>query len=265
MADPTSRNLDPQSLAFTNQLQRGALVVLPSTTRDTKGKTTKSDPQVLRFQYNPETVTRTRTGGWDARKNNKVGPPVPAKGAPSASQTSEKNNFRGGGMFAKAETVAMKLVFDATEFLLRDSSPDKELGILPELAVLELIALGEAPKDDGKKDPKDDAKLNPIHPKELLLVLGPRYFPVIITQMTISEKRFNYALVPIRAEIDLQMQVLEATEVDGDPAIRGAYNKLVGDRLDNAKKAAVNAKAGNLDTLDGVQQAVASALRPRGA
>lgn len=253
------RNLDPTSLSFAHELQRGAFIVLPPTTSDAKGKKSTGQAQVLRFQYNPETITRTRTGAWDARKNGKVLPQ-------SASQKQEKDNFRGGGMFAKSETIAMKLVFDATELLLRGEDPDGD-GILPELAVLETIALGEAPKDDGKKDPKNDAKLNPIHPKELLLVIGKRYFPVIITQMTITEKRFSPDLIPLRAEIDFQMQVLEASEVDGDPAIHGAYNKLIGDRLANAAKAATSSQIGSLggdssmDTVNAVQGAIATALR----
>lgn len=252
------RNLDPESLAFTYQLQRGAFIVLPSTTSDARGTKTKGQAQVLRFQYNPETITRTRTGAWDARKNGKILPPSKEK-ATSASQKQEKDNFRGGGMFSKSETVAMKLVFDATELLLRGGDPDK-LGILPELAVLEMIALGEVPKDDAnKKDTKN--KLNPIHPKELLLVLGPRYFPVIVTQMTITEKRFSPDLVPLRAEVDLQMQVLEATEVNGDPAIHGAFNKLIGDRLANAAKSATSSQVGDLGNVESVQDAIAAALR----
>ena len=256
-----TRNLDPTSLAFAHELMRGAFIVLPPTTSDANGKKTKGQAQVLRFQYNPETITRTRTGAWDARKNGKVV-------APSPSEKAEKDSFRGGGMFAKSETIAMKLVFDATELLLRGGDPGGD-GILPELGVLETIALGEAPKEDGKKDPKNDAKLNPIHPKELLLVIGKRYFPVIITQMTITEKRFSPDLIPLRAEIDLQMQVLEATEVNGDSAIKGAYNKLVGDRLANAAKTAMGSQIDSLgvnsemDTVNAVQGAIATALRRR--
>jgi Contractile injection system tube protein len=257
MAD---RNLDPQSLAFAYELQRGALLVLPSTT-PANTSTPIPDPRVLRFQFNPETVTRTRTGAWDSRKNKQlVGPK--ANPVESPGQKSEKDNFRGGGMFSKSETIAMKLVFDATELLLRDPTA-VDNGILPELAVLELIALGEAPKDDDKKkkDPKNE--LNSVHPKELILVLGKRYFPVIITQMTITEKRFSNKLAPIRAEVDLQMQVLEATEVDGDKAVRGAYNKLISDRLDQAVLAASSSKVKNLavDDSGSLNDAIADALR----
>src|SRR4029079_12208628 len=100
-------------------------------------------------------------------------------------------SLRGGGLYAKAETIAMKLIFDATEILLKGGS-DGQLGVLPELGVLEGIALAEAPKDDAgaakKKDPKQGTKLTALNPKEVLLILGKRSFPVIVTSMNIVEK-----------------------------------------------------------------------------
>src|SRR5262249_16762924 len=138
------------------------------------------------------------------------------------------------------------------------------LGVLPELAVLEQIAIADPPKDDTQQqqDPNQGDKLNTIHPKELLLVMGTRYFPVIITSMTISEKRFSPQLVPMRAEVDIQMQVLEATEVAGDPAIKAAFAQLIADRKTRAALAAQDVPGGSLGDLGkSVQDAISAALR----
>ena len=44
------------------------------------------------------------------------------------------------------------------------------------------------------------------------MLLGPRTFPVVITGMTIVEQRFDPALFPLRAEVDLRMRILEVGE-----------------------------------------------------
>lgn len=241
------RNLAPSLIAFTHQLHKGALILLPPPSAgasSSSGSSSSSDvslsgSEMLRFQYNPETITRTRGGAWESRKNSQG----QAKNAapPTSAQERTSAAFRGGGLFAKSETIAMKLVFDATELLIDPknagkSEAERALGILPELGVLEQMAIAAPPDDKAK--PAGSTKLTEAPPKELLLVLNQRVFPVIITQMTITEKRFSAELVPLRAEVDLQMQVMEATEVAGHPATKSAYLKLLDERLKNAKRAA---------------------------
>lgn len=264
-----ARNLDPEDIAFAWSLRRGAIIVLPDVQRGPGGKpgAKLGSPRVLRFQYNPESITRTRTGEWEQRKNQKV---------PTPSQKADQNNFQGGGLFTKSEAIQMKLVFDATELLLRGEGAaagatggldPQDVGVLPELAVLEQIAIAEPPKGDEKKTDKQADKLNVIRPKELLLVLGPRYFPVIVTSLTITEKRFGPNLVPVRAEVDLQMQVMEPTETSGDQAIKAAFDLLVATRKKHAAAATADValdvdKLGKFtdDLNEVVDDAVARAL-----
>ncbi|APR75698.1 Hypothetical protein A7982_01044 [Minicystis rosea] len=222
------RNTTPELLAFEGPLKKGALVLLP--------KAATEQPAVLTFQYNPESITRNRTGEWAPRKNQKDQKMTPAEKDRQAS-------LRGAGLYAKAETIAMKLVFDATELSLRDPVEGPSYGVLPELGVLEGIALAEAPKGDApKKDAKKDAQLTPLAPKEVLLVLGARCFPVIVTSMNIVEKRFSRDLVPLRAEVDLQMQILEASDVAGHKDVIAAYDRLVKARQANAARATADTR-----------------------
>jgi hypothetical protein len=80
--------------------------------------------------------------------------------------------------------------------------------------------------------------VRPVRPDQLLLVLGTeRFFPVVITSLTITEQKFGPNLVPIRAEVDLKMNVLEATETAYNEWIRRAFNHLVTKRRDKAQKA----------------------------
>lgn len=238
-----ARNLTPQHLAYEGLLKKGSLVILPDAV--------VTQPKMLSFQYNPESITRNRTGEWAARKNQKDQRMTPAEKA-------KQGSLRGAGLYSKAETIAMKLIFDATELMLRDPYNGPASGVLPELAVLEGIAIAEAPKDDAakKQSSKKGTKLTQLAPKEVLLLLGARTFPVIVTSMNITEKRFSPDLVPLRAEVDLQMQILEATEVTGHQEITRAYELLVASRMVNATFAAVapdEAKAMIAHALEGTK------------
>lgn len=254
-----ARDLSPKIIAFDHSLMKGAFVLLPNPAPTGAGASkAPTSTMVLRFQYNPESITRNRTGAWESRKNQKDAKPTPA-------EKSQQSSMRGGGLFAKAETIAMKLVFDATELALKTDSAAADLGVLPELAALEGIAIAEAPKDGPgkKKDPKQGTKLTALNPREVLLVLGSRVFPVIVTSMNIAEKRFSTTLAPLRAEVDLQMQILEATEVAGNAAIAAAYDQLVSARASRATLAlapgATLSSEGTLGVL--AMEVLAQALR----
>lgn len=225
-----ARNFNPQLIAFEGKLEKGSLVLLSKA----------AVPKVLTFQYNPESITRNRTGAWEPRKNQNDKKPTPA-------DKSGQSSLRGGGLYAKAETIAMKLLFDATELTLKDPVEGSKYGVLPELGFLEGIALAEAPKDDPakKKDPKKGTQITALAPKEVLLVLGARSFPVIVTSMNIVEKRFSPDLVPLRAEVDLQMQILEATEVTGHAMVQASYERLLKAREENAARAAAGSRESN--------------------
>jgi hypothetical protein len=219
---PGPRTLQPQIVAFPERLVRGALVVLP-------GRGEDQSTRILRFQYNPESITRNRTGEWDANKQSE---------RPRTTGGQAQGGQRGAGLFAKSETLSMKLVFDVTEALLR-GGPDADNfyaeGVLPELAVLELAALG----GEAAERPRSNAGIpnTDAHPREMLLVLGNRYFPIVITAVTITEKRFNPDFVPVRAEVDLQMRVIEAREVQGNALVKGAFDNLLAERQRRADQA----------------------------
>lgn len=212
------RNLDPSiNFGFPQQMLRGALVTL---TLD------NSKAQTLRFQYNPETITRARSGQWEHKENKKGSTPPQTK--------TLADGQRGGGLYAKSETINIKIVFDATEAILRgatdpNSKAPEDNGVLPELAVLERMAI--AKEQSGDADNKKDAdKLDSVAPMALLLILGPRQFPVAVTALNIVEQRFTPMLVPIRAEVDIRFRVLESIENAANATIAKAFTKLVTDR-----------------------------------
>jgi hypothetical protein len=236
-------NLDPPEAltAFQHQLLKGKFIRVPADAGDQQ-----LTGQVLEFQYNPETITRTRTGQWEARNRRR------RSRAPSSQEVRSRSAQGSSALLADSETISMKIVFDATEAILAGQPAGAEQsaaggsagagteaereGVLQYLAALELIPMGKAADPRQGRRGRDAAR--PVRPDQLLLVLGTeRFFPVVITSLTITEQKFGPNLVPIRAEVDLKMNVLEATETAYNEWIRRAFNHLVSQRQAKAREA----------------------------
>ena len=236
------RSLEPAQIALPVALARGALISVP----DPRAKNTTTF-EILRFQYNPETVTRSRTGQWE-RKLDK-------KSASAAQIKAEQDASRGGALKSKSEVISFKLVFDAAELMLAGGDPPgASKGVMPELAVLERFALGpDQVPDPPKKD--NEFELISLAPTEAILMLGPRKFPGVVTQVNIVEQRFNPELVPIRAEIDVRFRVLEATTVSVNKDTKTVFQELLKQREDMAGLA--------VGTASSVGDAIGKAIAPR--
>ena len=208
-----ARNLDPKLVAFEGRLERGAILRI-----DPPGEGANADltGKVLRFQYNPETITRSRTGKWEPRKKRKgIAPP---------SDIRSQSGTGSSGLMAESETISLKVVFDATEAVLANRG-NSEKGVLPELAFLELSSLGREGKEQERGSTFE--AIQPVRPDELLLILGrARIFPVVITNISIVEQKFLPTLIPLRAEVDLKFNVLEPTESAYRVWINAAFEEL---------------------------------------
>lgn len=146
-------------------------------------------PQVVIFQYNPETLTRTlkaQRSGENSREIRLTGPPV--------------------------EDITLKVEIDAADQLERPGENPSTvlLGINPQLAALEMmlypksltvianIALAQA----GAIEVASDEPFT-------LFVWGPsRVLPVRITSFSITEQQYDTILNPIAAEVSLTLEVL---------------------------------------------------------
>lgn len=213
------RNLEPNQIWLPTQLTRGALVTLPDP------KAPSQTVEVLRFQFNPETITRSRTGQWEHRLDKKGK-------LTDAQKKAEMDAHRGGGLKSKSETISMKLIFDATELALREGGFNEfmaEDGILPELAVLERLALGPDQVPEPKKDDSEFPLIS-LNPTEVLLVIGNRQFPAVVTSVNIVEQRFTPKLIPIRAEVEIKMRVLEAQKTATNKMVEKAFTELLTQR-----------------------------------
>ncbi|MGH2511823.1 MAG: hypothetical protein ACRDGQ_03955, partial [Candidatus Limnocylindrales bacterium] len=98
--------------------------------------TSSASQAVLQFQFNPETVTRTRAGQWDPRLKRQQAriPPTPEVRGDASMGSS--------ALLAESEQIAFKIVFDASEAVLAGRSGAQSLGVLPQLAFLEIVSQG---------------------------------------------------------------------------------------------------------------------------
>lgn len=146
-------------------------------------------PQVVIFQYNPETLTRTlkaQRSGENSKETRLTGPPV--------------------------EDITLKIEIDAADQLEKPGQNPSTvlLGINPQLAALEMMLY---PKSTTVIANMILAQVGAIEVASdepfTLFVWGPsKVLPVRITSFSITEQQYDTILNPITAEVSLTLQVL---------------------------------------------------------
>ena len=189
-------------------LHKGALVVLDS-------DFVWSLPNIIVFQFNPEQVTRNlapQVAGASAEK--------PGQARPEALKTSGP----------PLETISLKVVMDATDQLeFPQLHPNIVLfGIHPALAALELLLYPPSTQLVYNEQLWSTA-VTQVSPKAdklpiVLFVWGPaRVVPVRVTSFSVAEEFFDPRLNPIRASVDIGLQVMTSTVLPPKGFAHDAY------------------------------------------
>jgi hypothetical protein len=170
-------------------------------------------PNVIVFQYNPETMTHTWTQ------------PEPA--STTGTETSNPMAVKGMPDEAFSFTIAM----DASDEIADGSAPTAALarasGIYSRLAALEMLLYPTTGKSGligavtaAVASAFDDTGSGPVRtvPQSVmpvtLFVWGPgRIVPVRLTELTITEKLYDSMLNPTHAEAQLALRVLTPAEI----------------------------------------------------
>jgi hypothetical protein len=175
------------------KMLRGGLVQLDPVTR--------TIIDVIVFQYNPDTVTRTlQPRGMTAEPGDRLevlrltGPPH--------------------------ETIKIEAEIDAADQLEHPADPASgpvvENGLLPALASLEAL-ITPAASQLLATDALFDQGMLEIAPAEaplIVLVWGiSRVIPVLVSNLSITEEAFDPHLRPIRAKASLDMKVLTTSDL----------------------------------------------------
>jgi hypothetical protein len=172
-------------------------------------------PNIIVLQYNPEQLTRTLQ---------------PRLARPQATGSVEARNdavLVGG---PPSESISLGVELDAADQLETGNRIAVRLGILPALAALELlmypksrdVRLNEQDAGEGKANLKrEDMPL-------VLFVWGAaRVVPVRVSSFSVTEQAFDQLLNPIRARVELGLQVLTYVDLPKDSLGRDAYRAMM--------------------------------------
>ncbi len=166
-------------------------------------------PLVLWFEFNPSSITRTRTvtiqtsnlpstrGGWSFS-------------SPADSARASR------GASVKAETFSLEILLDATDRMNEGDPLAASFGVQPQIDTLRTMV---EPKSQGPAGLQTLASLGAMKPKAfttqtaasvLLFVWGTHVLPVFMTQVRIQETAHLPDLTPYRAKATLALQVIES-------------------------------------------------------
>jgi hypothetical protein len=177
------------------------VTTFPGAPRLLKGALVGVDPvnpvsSIIVFQYNPETMTRrlearaTRDGQGDqAEVYRLTGPPK--------------------------ETITLKVEIDVADQLERGAPQALTMGIYPALSALEMLLYPQSERliANALTATLGGIEIIPPEAPMTLFVWGPkRVLPVRVTSFSITEQAYDPGLNPIRAEVDLSLDVLTTAD-----------------------------------------------------
>lgn len=158
---------------------------------------TSAVEKIIALQYNPDTLTRSLQVQGAGEGNGNRSEPLRLAGPP-------------------IETIKLEAEIDGTDKMEAGDAQTAELGIQPELAILETLIY---PKSSQMNFNNSMANVGTIEilPMETSLTLfiwnKNRIIPVRITEFSITEEAFDPLLNPIRAKVNLGMRVLSVDDL----------------------------------------------------
>ena len=175
----------------------GTMLGTPRTLRGAIVAVSEAQPlsRVVIFQYNPDEVTRTvqpRQEEGSGGSGGDGGGAKPRAGAPT-------------------ETVSLTAELDATDQLAANDPVAGATGILPQLAVLEMLLHPDSARVIARTAMMAAGTIEIVPVEKPLAVLvwgGARIVPISLTNLQITEQAYNPTLAPMRASAQLTASVL---------------------------------------------------------
>lgn len=199
-------------------------------------------PNLIVFQYNPETMTRTLTP-WQPPTREVT---VADDGTATSADLTAQQRYSLAQPYDPAETFSLTLELDATDALEHPESHPVAVatGVADRLAAIEMLMYppgdsllgglmgsvsGSVSFSAGGLSVDAAAQSEQLQRKDAPIVLffwGPgRIVPVRITSLSIEEQQYSPLLYPTRAKATVGIKVLDLDDlvtVSGDPATGAA-------------------------------------------
>ena len=186
-------------------------------------------PNIIVLQYNPDQLTRTLRPRAAPRK-------------PATTGEVKQDTLLTAG--PPDESISLAVEVDATDQLETGNRIGRERGVQPALAALELLMYPKSKevRSNAFKAGRGTHVLKPEKLPVVLFVWGKaRVVPVRVTTCTVTEQAFDQVLNPIRARVDLGLQVLTYIDLPKDNLGAQAFNAMLVQRESMAQLNLVNA------------------------
>lgn len=164
-----------------------------------------SSPLELHFEFNPTTITRSRSIEIAYEGEGQTGP----KDFNSEAEATRVAQ----GATVKAESFTAKILLDATDRMNADDTDVNINGVQPEMDILYSMVEPKLQAPDGATTlaalSEDSSGAQPF-PSVLLFSWGKQVLPIFLTQVQFEVKAYLPSLIPYRAEATLTMQVIQS-------------------------------------------------------
>lgn len=203
-----------------------------------------SDPskkKTIAFWFNPEGLQRKLTVEQGQAATGTEGAAKSSSGSQQASDASTGT---------VKESFSVLLRFDARDRPQSFSDGGDDLGVLPEIAALEDLL---QPAESDTTAPSDGTEAAPARSPRptVLFVWGrKRLLPVKITGLDINETLHNSALNPVRAEVQVALEVLTDAHAKDNLAVGDALGFTLQNRRSLARMYHEQAAASGTRTGD---------------
>jgi hypothetical protein len=195
-----------------------------------KEQTSYPHGRMIPFRFNPEALSRSLQIE-QAQQNQGTEGAQPRRGGSNTEQSTDASD---GPL---KQTFSVMIRFDLRDRLaanpVQATDEGMRLGVLPEIAALEeLMYPAERPAADDRRQAVAQRPPRPV----VLLVWGiHRVFPVRVVSMTINEVLHNADLAPVRAEIEVGLEVAR-DESTGHQATVDALGYMNSQRKEHASR-----------------------------
>lgn len=169
------------------------------------------DPKPLRlaFEFNPSTITRTRTISFE------TGGSQGTQGGYDFQNTSEVARAA-QGVKVSPETFSVKILLDATDRMNAGDQQATDFGVQPEIDTLRTLVEPKIQSPDGARtlaalgESSGSALDRSRFASILVFSWGNQSLPVFLMQVDLAVKDYMPNLYPYRAEATLKLQVIES-------------------------------------------------------
>ncbi|NVB37035.1 hypothetical protein G6O69_04280 [Pseudenhygromyxa sp. WMMC2535] len=171
--------------------------------------------RTIPFRFNPEGLSRSMEieqaqGGQGTQ------------GASSGGSSSQSEQSADAASGALKQSFDLLIRLDFADRHQASGELDDELGLLPEISALEDLLYPAEDEADEAADDQEPVEQRAPRPTVLFVWGRKRVFPVRVTSMTVNETMHDSQLVPVRAEIEISLEVVSESEARDNRAVQDA-------------------------------------------